>query len=131
MSTIRLNFFPGPLAGRPAAIAGVSADDARSLRSECITHARCVFAEHLNKGIFFAKHFRIAYDIVSHRRAMKMWKWSLSRRFGIHEPPTIGSPIRHRTSRFAQKLRKLFPPRDRPSWTLAARPTAMSNVVAG
>jgi hypothetical protein len=42
-----------------------------------------------------------------------MWNWSISRYSGIREPPTIGSPVRHRTSRFAQKLRKLFPPRDR------------------
>ena len=113
MSTIRRIFFPGALPGGPAATAGISADDARPICSECIASAQCVFAEHLNKGIFFAKHLRIARSIVSHRRAMKTRKWLARRRFGIHEPPTIGCLIRHRTSRFAQKLRKLFPGRDR------------------
>ena len=113
MSTIRRKFFPDAVPARPAASAGLGIDDARPICLECIAHAQCVFAEHLNKGIFFAKHLRIAHGIFSHRRAMTMSKWSDNRCFGIHEPPTIGSRFRHRTSRFAQKLRKLFPPRDR------------------
>lgn len=110
MSTIPRKFFSGALPGRPAATAGIAAVDARALRVECIACARCVFAEHLNKGIFFAKHLHVARSAVAHRCASKMRKRSATDRFGIHEPPTTGSPIRHRTTRFAQKLRKLFPP---------------------
>ena len=110
MSTIPRKFFSGALPGRPAATAGIGAIDARALRIERIAHARCVFAEHLNKGIFFAKHLRVARSAVAHRCALRTPKRSLTDCFGIHEPPTTGSPIRHRTTRFAQKLRKLFPP---------------------
>jgi hypothetical protein len=121
MSTIPRKFFSGALPGRPAATAGIAAVDARALRVECIACARCVFAEHLNKGIFFAKHLLVARSAVAHRCALKMPKHSLTDRFGIHEPPTTGSPIRHRTTRFAQKLRKLFPPASA-SRMLATRP---------
>jgi hypothetical protein len=110
MSTIPRKFFSGALPRRPAPTAGIGAVDARALCIECIACARCVFAEHLNKGIFFAMHLRVARSAVAHRCALKTPKRSLTDRFGIHEPPTTGSPIRHRTTRFAQKLRKLFPP---------------------
>ena len=110
MSTIPRKFFSGALPGRPAAAAGNGALDARPLRVECAACARCVFAEHLNKGIFFAKHLRIACSAVAHRRTSKTSKRSLGGRFGIHESPTTGSRIRHRTTPFAQKVRKLFPP---------------------
>jgi hypothetical protein len=110
MSTIPRKFFSGALPGRPAPTTRVGAIDARALRIGFIACARCVFAEHLNKGIFFAKHLRVARSAVAHRCASKMPERSLTDRFGIHEPPTTGSPIRHRTTRFAQKLRKLFPP---------------------
>ena len=113
MSTIRRNFFQArsrvvrrqPPTSAPATRARSASNASRACNS--------FFAEHLNKGIFFAKHLRTAHSIASHQRANKMWKWSISRHSGIREPPTIGSPIRHRTSRFAQKLRKLFPPCDR------------------
>jgi len=110
MSTIPRKFFSGALPRRPGPTAGIGAVDARALCIECIACALCVFAEHLNKGIFFAKHLRVALSAVAHRCALKTPKRSLTDRFGIHEPPTTGSPIRHRTTRFAQKLRKLFPP---------------------
>lgn len=110
MSTIPRNFFSGALPGRPATTSANGAGDARPLRAERIACARCVFAEHLNKGIFFAKHFRIARSAVAHRRTSKTSKRSASGRFGIHESPTTGSRIRHRTTPFAQKLRKLFQP---------------------
>jgi hypothetical protein len=80
------------------------------MRERCAWNASHARAEHLNKGIFFAKHLHVARSAVAHRYASKMRKRSATDRFGIHEPPTTGSPIRHRTTRFAQKLRKLFPP---------------------
>lgn len=110
MSTIPRKFFSGALPGRPAVTAGIGAADPQPLRFECNAHAQCVFAEHLNKGVFFAKRLRIARSAVAQRRVAMMWSWSVSHCSGVHKPPTIGSPIRHRTTRFAQKLRELFPP---------------------
>ena len=110
MSTIPRKFFLGALPRRPAASADAGAGAWQPNCFERIARARCVFAERINKGIFCTQHLRVANSAVSHRRATRMSERLFCRRCGARNAPTIGRPIRHRTSRFARKLRKLFWP---------------------
>lgn len=69
----------------------------------------CVFAKHIKKGILRCAKSCGAIPCVMLCMQEHAPAAAVGGRFDTHHGPTTGRPIWRRTSRFAQKLRELFP----------------------
>lgn len=110
MSTIRRIFFRGVVPSRSSIRTAIDVRERRRRHRRIAAIFFFVFAKHIKKGICESRraHRHGACDA---RHAIGDGREStVEGSLGGHHAPTTGRSIWRRTSRFARKLRKLFPP---------------------